>query len=1071
MKLCVVVFASLVLLACQTGPKRIVLAPPSPTQVTLVEPDRAEADEQETDREDSAGEAVEFYLLKRTGGAPLPAEKVLSARRHAALMPSYSVSAGRFVSPRAKNAGSREAGLGTWQPLGPGNIGGRTRALVIRPDDPNTMYAGSVGGGVWKTTDGGASWNPLTDLLPSIGIGSLVMDPKNPDTLYAGTGEWFTGSTRGDSIRGAGIYKTTDGGATWTLLPFTADNSSFYYVNKLVISPNDSQHVYAATYGGIWYSANAGTSWRRVLDRSGVAYGCQDLVTRTDQTTDYLFAGCGVRGGINPGIYRNTDAAGSGTWQIVFTSENMADAVLGLAPSNQSIIYAAIVSGETGEYSNALLGVYRSDSNGDPDSWTMKTSNQDANLLNRVLFSNPRDFFTDVCSNGPRTFSNQGEYDNAIAVDPTNPDIVWVGGIDLFRSDDGGANWGIAAFWEAAAPFLSHADNHAIVFAPGYNGADNQTLFAASDGGVYRTDNALAATAKGPRAACTPYSSQIIWQNVNNGYAVTQFYHGSVYPGGGVYVGGTQDNGTVRGSDAAGPNDWRNPIGGDGGVTAIDPTDPNVWYGETTRLTLRKTVNGGGTFATATRGITEASTNFQFITPFVIDPSEPKRLYLGGHTLWRTSDATANWSEASAPISTAAGSISTIAVSGADPNHVVFGTSTGFIYRNNAALTADKTTAWQPVQPRTGYVSNLAFDPKDPNLVYATYSQYKTGSQNHVYKSTDGGATWTGLDGSGSTALPDIPVFSIIVDPKNTANLYLGTDIGVFVSVDGGATWARDDNPFADAVTETLVLDHSTGQSVLVAFTHGRGVWKTVLPGSGDPCQVSLSGDSFAFPALGGTATFRVTAPDNCPWSAVPGGTGFTISSPAGGKGNGSFTITAPRNATTQGRSAKVSVQTGGIAVTQDAAVAASGNDVMATPFAITGPPAVVIENTSSATETTGDPVHTCTQSADSKTLWFRVTAADAGSLQLGFLNSRLDTGTDAGTVLTAYRLVSGARGAEAVCSVTPQSNSVLTIRTPALSVQAGESVLIEVSATAFNAPAGAPVRPGNLQLLLNLVK
>src|SRR6478736_4296586 len=144
-----------------------------------------------------------------------------------------------------------------------------------------------------------------------------------------------------------------------------------------------------------------------------------------------------------------------------------------------------------------------------------------------------------------------------------------------------------------------------------------------------------------PLRACAPFSSTIHWTSLNNGYAVTQFYHGSVYPGAAVYVGGTQDTGTVRGSDAAGALDWRPPIGGDGGYTAIDPTDPNIWYGETTALSLRKTINGGAAFTTSTRGITELSANFLFITPFVMDPSEPKRLYIGGRTLWRTNDAAA----------------------------------------------------------------------------------------------------------------------------------------------------------------------------------------------------------------------------------------------------------------------------------------------------------------------------------------------------------------------------------------------------------------------------------------------
>jgi hypothetical protein len=268
------------------------------------------------------------------------------------------------------------------------------------------------------------------------------------------------------------------------------------------------------------------------------------------------------------------------------------------------------------------------------------------------------------------------------------------------------------------------------------------------------------------------------------------------------------------------------------------------------------------------------------------------------------------------------------------------------------------------------------------------------------------------------------------------------------------------------------VLDRSTGQSNLIAFTHGRGVWKTVLPGSGDACQYSLSGDSAAFPANGGTASFKITAADPCPWSVVPGSNTLTIASPAAGKGNGSFTVTAPRNNTTQMRSAKVAVQDKGVTVTQDAALAASGNDDASSPFAVTAVPTVVIQNTGSATESANDPVHSCTQSADFKTLWFAISTADAGILQLGFLNGRIDNGTDAGTVLTAYRTVNGARGAEVVCSLTPQTTlNVITTRTPQMTVQAGETVLVEVSATTFNSPAGATVLPGNLTLLPNLVK
>jgi photosystem II stability/assembly factor-like uncharacterized protein len=1015
---------------------------------------------------DDPDEAAEFYLLKRTGGAALPVDRLLAARERAHAMPLYSIANRRFVSPREKSS-VRAAALGTWQPLGPGNAGGRTRSLIIRPDDPNTMYAGTVGGGVWKTTDGGQNWTPLTDLLPSIGIGSLAMDPKTPDTLYAGTGEWYTGATRGNSIRGAGIFKTTDGGATWTQLPAT-NNSLYYYVNKLVVSPNDSNRIYAATWGGISLSTDGGATWNSVLSRSGSLDGCQDLAIRTDQPTDYVFAACSAGAGVtNPAIYRNVDAAGRGTWEIVFTTPNMNRSTLAISPSNQSVIYAAVASSETGDYNAGLLGVFRSSSNGDAGTWEMRVSNKDPNFLNTLLFSNPRDAYLDVCSGGTRAFINQGGYDNVIAVDPLHSDVVWVGGIGMFRSDDGGRNWGLASFWNASPPQYAHEDQHAIVFHPAYNGGDNQTVFFGNDGGIWRTGNALAPLATGDRAACSPFSSSVEWTNLNHGYFATQFYHGAVYPGGAVYIGGTQDNGQWRGADGTGPLDWRRVYTGDGGFTAIDPTDPNVWYGEIQNLSFRRTANGGNSFTTSLNGITDrANDSFQFIIPFVMDPGQSKRLYLGGNVLWRTSDGALNWTAASSMLPAAAGTISTIAVSPADTNRVVFGTSTGFVFRSNNATATDKTTVWASTQPRTGYVSHVEFHPTDPSTVWVTYSQFKANAaQSHVYVSHDGGATWAGIDGTGNTGIPDIPVFTIIADPQAPSTLYLGTDIGVFVSLDSGITWSRDDNPFADTVTETLVLDRSAGVTALYAFTHGRGVWKTVLPESGDPCQYNVSSDSASFPAFGGTATFDIATGDNCSWSAVTRESTVSVNSPAGGRGNGQITVTVPANATTVPRDMKVAAQDKAISISQDAALAGSGNDSAATAFPMGALPALVIQDTSPGTDSADDPVHTCTNSKDSKTLWYTVTAPADGMMRLTFTNRRADDGADSGSVMSAYRVTNGVAGAQAFCAFTPQSDTVFTSRFVALSVKQGDTLLVEISATTFNAPAGAVLRGGNLTL------
>lgn len=1059
-----VVLISLFVVTCGAGLKRSSFAPVPPPH-TAPPP----AAEEDGEREDSYNEAADFYLLKRAGeGGALPVERYFAAKRHAGSMPRYSVAQGRFTSAAAKSA-AREINVGTWQPLGPGNVGGRTRSLVIRPDDPNTMYAGSVGGGVWKTIDGGNTWNPLTDLLPSIGIGALAMDPQNPDTLYAGTGEWYTNSTRGDSIRGAGIFKTTDGGATWTQLPGTASpaTTSFYFTNKIVVSPNDSNKIYAATYGGIWFSPDAGTTWTRVLSRTGTQYGCQDLVIRTDQGTDYLYAACAWYTGVAPAIYRNVDAGGSGTWDKVFTTDNMGRTALALAPSNQSMVYALVSSAEaSGDYRLGLLGVYRSASNGDQDTWETRVTNKDPSRLNAALLSNPREAFADICTGGKAAYLNQGEYDLTIAVDPVNPDVVWAGGVDVFRSDDGGKNWGIAGFWQASGPKLVHADVHALVFASGYDGVGNQTLFAATDGGLYRTDNALSPPATGDRAACSPYPTQVAWTNINNGYAVTQFYHGAVYPGGGAYVGGSQDNGTNLGSDATGPLAWTRVLSGDGGFFAIDPNDPNLVYGESQNssgnaaISFVRSTNGGRSFSAAAKGITEPTANFAFITPFEMDPQNSKRLYIGGRTLWRTSDGAANWTEASASIGNTSGVISAIAISPSDPARVVFGTSLGFIFRTTQDATAtDKSTAWTSVQPRAGYLSSLAFDPADATILYATYSQFKSdSSQSHIYKSTDGGATWAGIDGSGGSGLPDIPVYSIVPDPQNKSTLYVGSDIGLFVSLDGGATWAADDNPFANAVTEKLVLDRSAGTSSLYAFTHGRGVWKTALPGGGDPCQYKLPTTSVSWTAYGANTFIGVVTGPNCSWSAIPMGS-LSLSSPAGGKGSGSFTAQAFLNTSVQAQNYSVLVQDQVVKIKQDGAIVAKGNDEPASAFVVATLPSFIIEDTTSATESPNDPVHSCTQSKDSKTVWFKATAPRTANVNIGF--SLLTPGVtgSAGVVLAVYDSASK----EVACVVTAQGSLTGSPRYVLVPVTKGETYSIELSSTISGAPAGATIKGGTL--------
>lgn len=981
------------------GPRpRLALAPPAPLPETRPGPQSGN---------DEPDEAQRYYFMKRTpGGGELPMERYFEAQRHIQGMRV----AGRARSG-AKPDGRREAAIGAWEDLGPGNFGGRTRSLVINPADPNIMYAGAVLGGVWKTTDGGANWAPLNDLLPNIGIGALAMDPKNPNILFAGTGEWFSG---GGGRRGAGIFRTADGGASWTLLESTT-TTSFYYTNKIAISPADSRRIYAATYGGVWRSLDSGETWTRVLVRTSPDLGCQDMVMRSDKATDYLLAAC--QGAADTTIFRNTDAAGQGTWQPVFTTANMRRTTLALAPSNQDTVYAMAASGEAGDFSGGLLGVWRSPSGGDPDSWEKRTDNKDPVRQNTGLLSNSQGFYADICSPGAaRSFSNQGGYDNVLAVDPAHPDIVWAGGIDLFRSGDGGRTWAQASYWNAVRTFRTyvHADQHVLVFHPQYNGDTNQVLFNANDGGLFKTENARAPAAAGERAACSPANSEINWTSLNNNYNAAQFYHGVVYEGGLSYFGGNQDLGTLRGYDATGRQNWNSLIGGDGGQAAIDPANTNRIYGETQRNTartwFRRSLNGGASFQAAMNGITDAGTGarFLFITPYVVDPADSRRLWLGGKILWRTTDGADKWEAAASEF--ADGITSAIAIAPGNPDRVLAGTSAGSIYRSDAALSSLADTEWLAAKPRAGYVSSLNFDPKNPNVAYATYSTFNsTGNTGHVFKSDDGGVTWRSIDGEGSSGLPDLPAQTLAVHPGDSNTLYVGTDLSVFVSADGGSTWARDDVSFPNTVAERLQFVNNNGP-VLYAFTYGRGLWRTRLSDQ-PPCEYKASATASAATAFGGALRVSVETGDGCPWNATSNSTAAVFDSPAAGAGTGDIALTVAANTTTLARSMRLTVANKTLDVQQDRPVFPANNDAAARPFPVQPLPFVGVQDTRTATSAADDPEHTCTRSKDSKTVWYSVRPDFTGKLAIALTGTRYDNGQTYNPVLSVH-----AGGAELAC-------------------------------------------------------
>ncbi len=676
----------------------------------------------------------------------------------------------------------------SWTSLGPGNIGGRIRSVLIHPTDPNIIWVGGVDGGIWKTLNGGTNWFPLDDFMANLAVVSLVMDPTDTNTIYAGTGE---GTSNADAIRGAGIFKSTDGGSTWTQLPSTT-TSSFYYVNRLAICPTNRLILLAATGSGIWRTTDGGTSWSQRYSSAAtldIAFNPADGGKCIASGSTYGVAGMALYS-IDGGV---TWLAGTG----VSTAGRIEVAY---APSSPNLVYAS-ANNNSGE-------VYLSTDGG--QTYALKSTGYDY-------------------------LGGQGWYDNCVWVDPTNPNFLIVGGIDLWRSTDGGSTFTQISQWRSA-PLSAHADHHAIVNSPAYDGVNNKTVYFGNDGGIYRA------------ADVSTVSLTSGWTFLNHNLGITQFYGAAGNNSSGTIVGGTQDNGTLRDAAAGGTSGWTAMFGGDGGFCAADQSDPNYFYGEYVYLQIHRSSNAGLSSSYITTGLGDAGipgvdgspytkggdgdpdgggpdgdpdVSANFIAPFILDPNNYNTMLAGGNNLWRSTNvkaATPTWLN----IKPGSGSyISAIAVAPGNSDIIWVGHNNGDVFATANGTAASPT--WTRKDLGTPNLPNrvctrLTIDTNNYNVVYATFGGF---SADNVYRTTDGGTTWANISGG----LPSAPVRSLVLAPFNSSFLYVGTDVGVFASDDGGASWSPGNVGAANVSVDELFW---MGR-YLVAATHGRGLFKILV--------------------------------------------------------------------------------------------------------------------------------------------------------------------------------------------------------------------------------------------------
>lgn len=646
------------------------------------------------------------------------------------------------------NTQKTQSPQGNWNIIGPvgepvagGGIG-RVTCIAFHPTNSQVIYVGTPAGGLWKSEDGGNTYTPLTDHLPVLGISEIIVHPTNPNIIYIATGDRSANDTYT-----VGVLKSMDGGITWNTTGLSSLVTSQNILRRMVMHPDNPDILLVAGSSGIYKTVDAGTTW--LLKTTGNFY---DLEFKPDDSSVIYASGNGF-------IQKSTNTGD--TWQDFQNGLNLSGAgriEIAVTPSEPNWIYGLVSNRQT----NGLHSVIKSE---DGNSWVQV---RDASV-NYLGWKN----------DGSDT-GGQAWYDLAIAVNPSNKNEVFIGGINIWRTTNGGSSFSIVGHWEGlGAPYI-HADIHYLVY-------QGSTLFVGCDGGIYKRNGSN-------------------WQSLNGNLAIHQIYrigNSEIDPE--LITYGSQDNGTTK---------YDNGLnikirGGDGMETCIDPSAPNILYTSIYYGDIYRSTNRGTTFTKISVG-TESG---DWVTPYLVNPQNPYGLFIGLKNVWKSTDRGNNWQKIS---NFNFGDIAALAVAPSDSNTIYVGFS-GTIYK-----TTDGGNSWMltNLTPPT-FITYIKVHPTNPNQLYVTFSGYTANEK--IYVSKDGGNTWENI----SAGLPNVPANCVEYQTGSDEGIYVGTDIGVFYKNNQIPVFQPFSNGLPRVIVNELEINYTTQK--IRAGTYGRGLWESDL--------------------------------------------------------------------------------------------------------------------------------------------------------------------------------------------------------------------------------------------------